>query len=210
MKLEGLLDERLTFAEIKSYLLPTELLLMDKMAKQHSIEIGGKLYEATLRALYRFKAVLRHYHKLYKELSPEYQGEFAHIFEPMAYLDTDSRRCFSSTCFFSSVRFFLYASKRLRISSSRRQAYLEMVFGFPIAPVEEFWGIVRHELAPCNLPHVFIRRLSGMIRDDLATKRDHAFIVKHHRKFLREMNTVKAHQEWWKHRVFKSAYESRR
>jgi len=210
MQLSDLLDEGLSFEEVRGRISPAELRIMSKLAHDFSIEPTSKLYEETIRALYRFKQVLRHYHTLYLGQSVEIRSQLSKVFLNLQFIDSNSRRCFSNSFFFGPIRFLLRACKLLKVPIRVQERYLELVYEFPVTPFDKFDELVQSEITTCNLPHIYIWRVAGSIRDQLTNKKTPLQIIRGHQRFLREMNVSKAHATWYGKSRLSGSFESRK
>jgi hypothetical protein len=206
--LDALLDTNIAESEIVSAVTPAEMRIFEKLST--NFHFDERLRSTTIRALYRFKQVYRHYAELWRktadELTSDQQANAHRIFAQIEHnLDRNARSCFANGNFFGNIRFLLYACNFLEVPDKQKWRYLEWVLSFPVIPERSVKAIFEHELFPNNLPHVFIYRTAGFLRDAVVSKKKYRQICAGYRIFLREHKVTQAHSAWFKKRFAGSA-----
>ena len=198
--LDELVGTHLSTEILVEKLLPVEVRLIDKLVKD--FQLTKRLRNETIRALYRFKMLLRHYSILWSqtrnELTVNQQGEGRKIFTQIQInLDRPGRGVWSQTTFFTHVRILLYACKKLGLPLSRMEIYLRWLYNFPVVPEKSIKAVFDHELWPANQPHKYMFMTAGLIRQNLSVNLSRTQITRNFYEFLRERNIPRAHSRWF-------------
>lgn len=209
--IDELMGTHLPTEIILEKLLPTEVRLIEKLVRD--FHLTPTLRTETIRVLYRFKMLFRHYsvlwHKTKDELTEVQAKDARDIFEQIQInLDRDSRRCWSHNTFFKPVRLMLYACQKLDLPTARKEIYLRWLYNFPVIPEKSIKDVFEHELQPANQPHKYMYMVSGLIRKGLGLSFPRTRITREYYDFLRERNIPRAHNRWFGGR-FSGSYGSR-